>query len=133
MEIELIIFKVQNQHFGIEIKSINRVLTSSINKKNRKLHFEEAEIPIIDLASYLNLTNHKTNGKKEIIVVELDKVKKGLLVDEILMILSLNLDKVKLLSSFIKTTAQKDYFWAIAQVEEELILLLDIRKLRIAN
>lgn len=129
MEIELIIFKVQNQHFGIEIKSINRVLTSSINKKTRKLHFEEAEIPIIDLASYLILTNHKTKGKKEIIVVELDKAKKGLLVDEILMILSLNLDKVKLLSSFIKTTAQKDYFWAIAQVEDELILLLDIRKL----
>ncbi|MEW6096833.1 MAG: chemotaxis protein CheW [bacterium] len=129
MEIELIFFRVQNQLFGIEVKSINRVLTSSINKKTKKIHLEEAEIPIIDMGAYLNLNNHKTNGKKEIIVVELDGVKKGLLVDEILMVLNLNLDRVKLLPPFIKNTAKKDYFWAVAKLEDELVLLLDIRKL----
>jgi len=128
MEIEVIIFRVQNQQFGIEVKSINRVLTSSINKKTNKIPFEETEIPIVDLAAYLEF-DHQTKGKKEIIVIELEGVKKGLLVDEILNILNLNLDTVKLLPSFIKNTTSKNYFWAVTQIEEELILLLDIRKI----
>jgi len=128
MEIELIIFRVQNQQFGIELKSIHRIPTLSINKKIKKIHFEGAEIPVIDLVSYFKLKNQKTSGKKEVIIIKLDWIKKGLLVDEILDILSLNLDNVKVIPSFIKTTAKKNYFWAIAQVENELILLLDIRK-----
>jgi len=129
MEIEVIIFRIQNQQFGIELKSINRVLTSAINKKTNKIPFEEAEIPLIDLAAYLEF-NQQTKGKKEIIVIELDGVKKGLLVDEILNILNLNLDKVKLLPSLIKNTTSKNYFWAVAQIENELVLLLDIRRIQ---
>lgn len=128
MKIELIIFKVQNQQFGIEVKSINRILTSPINSKTKKILFEGMEIPVIDLASYLKLNNQKPKGKKEIIIIKLDETKKGILVDEIIQILSLNLDNVKLLPSFIKNSAQNDYFWAVAQFEDELILLLDIRK-----
>jgi purine-binding chemotaxis protein CheW len=129
MEIELIIFKVINQLFGIEVKSINRIITSPINTKTKKITFEGTQIPVVDLASYLKLNNQKTKGKKEIIVIKLDETKKGILVDEIIQVLSLNLDNVKLLPSFIKNTAQNDYFWAVAQYEDELILLLDIRKL----
>lgn len=128
MEIEVIIFRVQDHQFGLEVKSINKILTSSINKKTDRLPFEEAEIPIVDLATYLEV-NEREKGKKEVIVVEVEGVKKGLLVDEILNILKLNLDQVKLLHSFIKNTASKNYFWAVVQIEEELILLLDIRKI----
>ncbi|MEW6621490.1 MAG: chemotaxis protein CheW [bacterium] len=129
MEIELALFRLQNQQFGIEVKSINRILTSSLNKKTQKIHFEDVEIPTIDLTREFNLNNHKKRQKKEIILVEFDGIKKGLLVDEVLRILKVNLDKVKVIPSLIKTTAPKDHFWAVAQVEEELILLLDIRKL----
>lgn len=129
MEIEIIIFRVQDQQFGLEVKSINRIISSSINKKTDRIPFEESEIPILDLASYLGFNHKEKKDKKEIIVVEVEGVKKGLLVDEILNILNLNLDQVKLLPSFIKNTATKNYFWAVAQIEEELILLLDIRKM----
>lgn len=128
MEIEIIIFRVQDQQFGLEVKSINKVLTSSINKKTDKISFAGAEIPIIDLADYLEF-KQKTKGKKEIIVVEVEGVKKGLLVDEIFNILNLNLDQVKLLHPFIKNTAVQNYFWAVAQIEDEIVLLLDIRKM----
>lgn len=128
MEIELIFFRVQNQQFGVEIKSINRI----VNKKNKR---QLGEIPLIDSVDYLHLNNHKAKVKKEVapraevIIIELDGVKKGILVDEILRISALNVDKVKLIPSFIRKTAQRDYFWAIAQVEQELIPLLDVRKL----
>lgn len=129
MKIELVFFRVKNQQFGIEIKSINRIIASPTYRKIKKIYFEKTEIPIIDISSYLNLNNHKTDGKKQIIIVELEGIKKGLLVDEVLMMSSLSLDNIKTIPSFIKTTAQKDYFWAIAKCDDELILLLDVRKL----
>ena len=129
MEIELIFFRVQNQQFGVEIKSINRIIsTKQVSAKQIK----RSQIPIIDLDSYFMLNGHKQKTKREIIIIELDGIKKGLLVDEILRILVLNVDRVKLIPSFIKKTAQKDYFWAIAQVEHELIPLLDVRKLMVS-
>ncbi|MDI6734750.1 MAG: chemotaxis protein CheW [bacterium] len=141
MEIELIFFRVQNQQFGVEIKSINRILSTkqvsteqvstkqvSVSKDNN-IYLKGSQIPIIDLDSYFMLNSHKQKRKREIIIIELDGIKKGLLVDEILRILTLNVDKVKVVPSFIKKTARKDYFWAIAQVEQELIPLLDVRKL----
>ncbi len=129
MEIELIFFRIQNQQFGVEIKSINKILSAKQVSASIKKD-KGSQIPIIDLDAYFMLNSHKQKGKKEIIIIiELDGIKKGLLVDEISRILALSLDKVRVVPAFIKKTAQRDYFWAIAQVEHELIPLLDVRKL----
>lgn len=113
-EVELIIFWVTNQKFGIE--------TSMVEKIQKGGMFMEEGLELIDTVCLFNLKS--ISDKKKILKLQIQGKKVGILVDDVSKVLEIEDIQIKPFPSFLKS----EYLSAVGEIENDLILLLDIEK-----
>ena len=131
--IKVIVFTLNNQRYGADIKQVMSIEkmkeitkvpgTSDFIKGIISLHGET--VPVLDLKERLQIAKTKESDLNRIIVVQVDGIQVGLIVDAATDVMDVD-------SSVIETAKEmggmvhKDYIKGVAKLENELLILLDL-------
>lgn len=135
--IQLINFRLRNEEFGVDIRSIRE-----ITKVTEISHIPEAPsfiqgvtnlrgqvIPVVDLARQFDLALQENLPKSaRIVVTEVNGQAVGMLVDEVPEIVKVPVENIKPAPELIQSEVKKDYIKGVAQLQNRLIILLDLEK-----
>lgn len=131
---KVVVFKLDNEEFGVsihQVKSIEKMQTLTKVPKLKDfvrgvLNLRGTVIPIIDLRFHLFQTKIEDSDDTRIIVVEVDTLDIGFIVDAATDVIDIAEDSVQELS--MSNEAIKNGL-KIAKLEEQLITLLDLSSL----
>lgn len=133
---QFVIFRLENEEYGIDILRVKEIKEMmSITRVPKAAHFVRGVInlrgeviPVIDLRKKFNLPERKEDEDTRIIIVSVDDITTGLIVDA-------SSEVTEISSEAIEETPEgvgnidKGFIYGIGKVDERLIILLDIVKI----
>jgi len=135
MEKQLVVFDLGNEHFGVEIVSVDSIIKmQEITRMPQTPDFVEGitnlrgeVLPVIDLRKRLNVTPKEADSETRIIVINLDNNKISMIVDSVTEVLTINEEAIEPTPAIVSTISAQ-FITGIAKVEDRLIILLDLVK-----
>lgn len=114
-KIDFLLFQAGGVKWGVQLEMVR-----GINQR------AEGQIPLISLAKRLKLPSQRDRKRQQVVVMDTTKGLIGLLVDQVDRIVRLQPEKhIFPLPKLIRSKKREDWIWGVAQVEEDLILLLE--------
>lgn len=134
-EKQFIIFHLGTEEFGIEITKAHEIVRmQGITELPQSSDFIEGIInlrgdiiTIIDLRKRFNLES-KTGKETRIIIIDLQNIKAGLIVDSISEVIRINSDDISDPPGRV-AGIKRDYLKGIGKINDRLIILLDLNQL----
>ncbi|MCX7856679.1 MAG: chemotaxis protein CheW [Deltaproteobacteria bacterium] len=133
--LQLVTFKVDNEEFGVDIlkvQEINKMM--NITKIPNAPEYVEGVInlrgkivPVVDLRKRLNFPQRPYDKNTRIIVVELDGMILGFIVDSVSEVLRIPESTVEPPPSMI-SGIDSDYIEGIGRLDNRLLILLELKK-----
>ena len=134
--LQLVTFKLENDEFGVDIlrvQEINRMM--NITKIPNAPTFTEGVInlrgkiiPIIDLRKKLGFVSRVYDKSTIIIVVELDGIVLGFVVDSVSEVLRIPRDIIEPPPSIIGNV-ESDFIEGVGKLQDRLLILLELKKI----
>lgn len=131
---KFIILKLNEENYAFNIsyiKEIKKLKTSTINKVpcvpefiKGVLNFRGDYISIVDMKVFLNIPSTPLKDKMDIVILKIDKLKVGIIIDEIVDITSLQISKINP-----NANSNESYIIGELMHNDELINMLNIEKL----
>ena len=133
MEMQLVVFDVAHEHYGLDIAAVESIIKmQAITAVPRAPAFVEGVtnlrgkvLPVIDLRRRFGLEATEPTRETRIVVVELNHVSVGMIVDGVSEVLRVGEDSIEPPSPIV-TTVDSAFIRGIAKVGERLIILLDL-------
>ncbi|MFN2266764.1 MAG: chemotaxis protein CheW [Desulfonatronovibrio sp.] len=134
--LQLVTFKVGSEEFGIEIFSVKEIIRMlNITKVPKAPDFVEGVvnlrgkvIPIIDMRKRFGLDSLNHDKHTRIVVVELEEVMVGFVVDAVSEVLRIPADTVEPPPSVV-AGIDAEYIDGVGKLEDRLLIMLDLNKL----
>lgn len=135
MENQYVIFKLADEHYGVNIVSVESIIkVQEITKMPHVPNFVEgltnlrgAVIPVIDLRKRFDLSASEETKDTRIIVVEMGNITAGMVVDAVTEVVHVAGNNVEPPSPMV-STVDTAFITGIAKVDHRLIILLDLNK-----
>lgn len=134
--LQLVTFKLENEEFGVDIlkvQEINKMM--NITKIPNAPSFIEGVInlrgkiiPIIDLRKRLGFHNRVYDKSTRIIVVELDGLVLGFIVDSVSEVLRIPGNTIEPPPSIV-AGIESDYIEGVGKLDDRLLILLELKKI----
>ena len=133
---QYIMFSLGEERFGIDslkittidrMKTITRVPKTPIYIKG-VINLRGDIIPVMDLRAKFNLPLAEETEETRIIILKLEEVSIGVIVDQVIQTIQLGGDSIESASSLINSAAS-DYILGIGKVNGEIITLLNFEKI----
>ena len=136
MEDKLLIFSLANEKYAANIMQVERILNYVKPIKVPEcpdfiegvINYEDDALPILNIGTRLNIELEADIDHQKVIVIKSHLGKLGVIVDDVLEVLSLKngmgIEIPKTMSSFIA----RDYMRGFIKTEKGLIILLDFNK-----
>ena len=136
-ELQLVVFKVGDEEFGVEINQVKEIVRiASITAIPRAPSFLEGVINlrghilvVIDLASKLKLKAKERCDKTRIIVIEVGEDIVGMIVDEVSEVIRMPVENIEATPSIIDSEIQYEYLRGVGKLGERLLILIDLAKI----
>lgn len=133
---QFIIFSLGNERFGIDslkITTIDRMKTITRVPKTPSyikgvINLRGDIIPVMDLREKFNLPSIEETEETRIIILKLEEVSIGVIVDQVLQTIQLGGDAIESASSLINS-ASSEYIYGIGKVDGDIVTLLNFEKL----
>lgn len=134
--VQLVSFLLGKELFGIEILHVQEIIRFlSITKVPNTPEFIEGVInlrgrviPIVDLRVRLGLEKTEDNHNTRIIVVEINEMVVGFIVDEVNEVLRIQKTIIEPPPPLVEGI-DSEYITAVAKLEDRLLILMDIQKI----
>ncbi len=135
--LQLVSFKLGDEEFGVDILQVQEIIRmQNITRVPNAPHFVEGVInlrgkviPIIDLRKRFDLGHHEADKNTRIVVVKIDDIVVGLIVDEVSEVLRIPADTVEPPPPII-AGIESDYIKGVGKLDEgRLLILLDLNKI----
>ncbi len=135
MENQLVVFKLADEHYGVNIAAVEGIIKmQAITSVPHAPSFVEGitnlrgtVLPVMDMRKRFGLELRDENRDTRIIVVEMDGVTVGMVVDAVNEVLRVPDENIEPPSPMV-TTVDSSFITGIAKVDERLIILLDLAK-----
>jgi purine-binding chemotaxis protein CheW len=133
---QYVVFRLENEEYGIDILRVKEIKEMmSITRVPKAAHFVRGVInlrgeviPVIDLRKKFNLPEGTENESTRIIIVSVDDITVGLIVDSSSEVLEIRSDSIEAAPDGMGSVDQGNIY-GIGKVGERLIILLDIVKI----
>lgn len=133
--LQLVTFRLENEEFGVNILRVQEIMRMmNITRIPNAPHFVEGVInlrgkiiPIVDLRKRLGFKNKDWDAKTRIIVVELDGLTIGFIVDSVSEVLRIPENTIEPPPSFV-SGIESEYIEGVGKIGERLLLMLELRK-----
>jgi len=134
--IQLVSFKLGKEEFGVDIlvvQEINRML--KITKVPNSPSYVEGVsnlrgriVPIVDLRTKMGMPRVKADKSTRIIVVEVEGITLGFIVDEVSEVLRISSDIIEPPPELV-SGVNSDFITSVGKMDDRLLLLLDLNKI----
>ncbi|MCX8022911.1 MAG: chemotaxis protein CheW [Syntrophorhabdaceae bacterium] len=138
--LQLVTFKLDNEEFGVDIlkvQEINKMM--NITKIPNAPFFVEGVInlrgkiiPIVDLRKKLGFQSKEYDKATRIIVIELDGLVLGFVVDSVSEVLRIPRDTIEPPPSLVGGI-ESDYIEGVGKLDDRLLILLELKKVFVGN
>jgi Chemotaxis signal transduction protein len=133
MENQIVIFALGSEFFGADIAKVESIIKiQSITQLPHAPNFVEGVtnlrgkvLPVIDLRKRFGLPAQQTDKNSRIIVVSVDQIEVGMIVDEVSEVLSVPEGSVEATPAIV-ATVDSSFIKGIAKIEQRLVILLDL-------
>lgn len=133
---QFIVFSLGDEQFGIDslkITTIDRMkvitrVPKTPNFVKGVINLRGDIIPVMDLRAKFNLPPTEETEETRIIILKLEEISIGVVVDQVLQTIQLTSDAIESASSLINST-DSDYILGIGKVDGEIVTLLNFEKL----
>jgi purine-binding chemotaxis protein CheW len=134
--LQLVTFTIGHEEFGVDILAVQEIIrTMEITKVPKAPHFVEGVInlrgkviPIIDLRSRFNMASKKHDKSTRIIVLEINAMIVGFVVDAVSEVLRVPANTVEPPPPVV-AGIESEYISGIGKLDDRLLILLDLNKL----
>lgn len=131
-ETQLVAFKVGREDFGVDVKKVEGVISLvDVTRMPRTPDFVEGIInlrgqivAVVDLATRLGIEAADRGPATRIVVVEVQEVKVGLIVDSP-EVININKDDIEA-SPMLTSTVDSSFIRGVVKLEDRLLILLDM-------
>jgi len=138
--LQLVTFKVADEEFGLDILKVQEIIRiMDITRVPRAPAFVDGVInlrgkviPIIDLRRRFGMERREHDQQTRIIVIELDRLIVGFVVDSVSEVLRIPASTVEAPPSIV-AGVDAEYISGVGKLEDRLLILLDLDKLLSAN
>jgi purine-binding chemotaxis protein CheW len=135
MENQLVIFNLADEHYGVDIATVEGIIKmQTITAMPHTPEFVEgitnlrgAVLPVIDMRKRFGMPLSEVTRDTRIIVVEVNGITVGMIVDAVNEVLRVPVDAIEPPSPLV-TTVDSAFITGIAKVNDRLIILLDLGK-----
>lgn len=135
MENQLVVFKLANEHYGVDIAVVEGIIKmQTITSVPHAPRFVEGVtnlrgtvLPVVDMRRRFGLSVSEQTKDTRIIVVEMDGVTVGMVVDAVHEVMRVPVEDIEPPAPMV-TTVDSAFITGIAKVENRLIILLDLAK-----
>ncbi len=134
-ENQYIVFTVEEQEFGVEIKKTKEIINmreltdvpSSPDFVRGVINLRGEIVPIVDLHKRLHIKEKTDDSEGKIIVVEMDENLVGMQVSEVKGIIRLSSNNIGSAPELTQDIKQ-DYIEGVGKLEDKLLILLNLQK-----
>ncbi|SIQ64087.1 MULTISPECIES: chemotaxis protein CheW [Halanaerobium] len=133
---QYVIFYLADKKFGVNINQTKEILSNtemtfvpdSPDFISGIINLRGAVVPVVDLKLRLNIEGQKKNREEKIIIVELDGLTAGMMVDDVKEIEPLTRENIVNLPDLARKV-DSDYIEGVGRADKdgELLLLLDLK------
>ena len=138
MSMQLVIFELENEEYGIDVSAVNGILRSS-KFKIQNLPGTDKSIEgiinlrgqvnyIFNLRTKFNLTDKEISTESKFIMLNANESTIGCIVDEVTDIVKLNDEDVQPAPNFI-CDINANYIQGIGKLDDRMIIILDTEKI----
>jgi len=135
MENQLVVFKLADENYGVSIASVESIIKlQAITKVPHAPKFVEGVtnlrgtvIPVMDLRKRFGLPYSKDTNETRIVVVELNGLMVGMIVDAVTEVLRVSEEAIEPPSALV-ATLDAAFITGIAKVGQRLVIFLDLTK-----
>ena len=135
-ETKYVVFKIDNEYYGIDInnvKSIERIqdftrVPNAPPYVKGVINLRGEVVPVIDLRMRFELTPRELDSNSRIIIVFVNEIQIGLLVDSSSEVIEINGEDVDS-PPIVKENISEDFINGIGKQNGNLIILIDIEKI----
>ncbi len=136
-KIQLVIFRLRDEEFGVDIGSVKEIIEvgiiSSIPEAPSFIqgvtNLRGQVIAVVDLAKQFGLASQEILPETaKIVVTEVNGQKVGMLVDEVPEIVKISKESIEPTPELIQSEIQKDYIQGVCKLERRLIIFLNLEK-----
>ncbi|MDF2545862.1 chemotaxis protein CheW [Anaerosolibacter sp.] len=134
-ENQYVLFKLDNEFYGIDIlqvETIERVM--DITRVPHALHYVQGVInlrgevvPVVNLRKRFSLPEMPFDDESRIIIVSVEEIVVGIIVDSSSEVLQLNSDEIEDAANITNNTGN-EFIKGIGKHEDRIIILLDLKK-----
>lgn len=136
MENQLVIFELGGEQYGVGIDTVESIIKlQTITRVPHAPKFVEGVtnlrgvvLPVIDLRKRFGLELEAATKDSRIVVVEVNRLKVGMIVDAVTEVLRIQDEQIEPPSPMI-TTLDSAFIQGIAKVDKRLVILLDLSKI----
>jgi purine-binding chemotaxis protein CheW len=133
---QYVVFRLENEEYGIDILRVKEIKEMmSITRVPKAAHFVRGVInlrgeviPVIELRKKFNLSEGKENDSTRIIIVSVDDITVGLVVDTSSEVIDISSEAIEEAPDGVGSVDQGTIY-GIGKVGQRLIILLDIVKI----
>jgi purine-binding chemotaxis protein CheW len=135
MEQQLVIFELANEYYGVDIASVESIIKmEAITVVPQSPSFVEGVInlrgsilPVVDLHKRFKLASGEAGKDARIVVVNIDGVKVGMVVDGVSEVLRVSEDAVEPPPPMV-TNIDSAFITGIAKINGKLVIMLDLNR-----
>lgn len=136
-EKQLVIFKIFNEEFGVDIDQVKEiikmeditVIPNADDYIKGVINLRGKIIVVISLAKKLNLEQKGFDKNTRIVIIELDDLVIGMIVDSVEEVLRVTVDKLSSTPEMITKELNQEYLQGVCILDKRLIILLNLTKI----
>jgi purine-binding chemotaxis protein CheW len=140
MENQLVVFELANEFYGINIDIVESIIKMQAITQlphtpayvKGVTNLRGIVLPVIDLRTRFNLPENDASKDSRIIVVSLNNVKVGMLVDAVSEVQTVPADSIEPPPPMV-ATVDASFITGIAKVDQHLVSLLDLQRVLLAS
>lgn len=135
MESQLVVFELENEAYGVDIAVVEGIIKmQEITRLPRAPHFMEgitnlrgAVVPVIDLRKRFGLSPQEPTRDTRIVIANMNGNQVGLIVDAVSQVIRVPQDAIEPPPQ-LSMTVNSAFIKAVAKLEKQLVILLDLDK-----
>lgn len=136
-KIQFITFRVNNYEYGIDIGIVKEIkgwvqatpLPNTHEYILGVINLRGAVVPIYDLRCRFGLGNTQPTANHVVMILTVDDKKKGILVDAVSEIITIDVDEVMAVPSIENNNSSDSLFKGLVNFADQMIVLLEIEKI----
>jgi purine-binding chemotaxis protein CheW len=136
MEKQVVIFEINTELYGVDIAAVESIIKmQAITRIPQSPDFVEGVtnlrgkiLPVIDLRRRFGMPEHEVDRNSRIVIVNLEEMETGMIVDRVSEVATLNDDMVGPVPK-IAATINATFITGIANFDERLVILLDLKRI----